>query len=186
MEKSVLKKQKEQNAKIRSETIYLGKKINLSLITSTYDDGTSKKTELVEHGGAVLIIPITGDNKIVFIKQYRKAIDKILIELPAGTLEKNELPKNCADRELREETGLKANKLTDFGGFFSTPGFCTEYIHMFIGQNLEQNPLIAEDTDNIDIIHISLKDALDKIKTGEIIDAKTIIAIYKYLTMCKK
>jgi ADP-ribose pyrophosphatase len=181
MDNSFLQEKKEKKAKIKTEKIYTGKIINLRVDTSIYEDKTTKKTEIVEHRGAVLIIPLTSDNKIIFIKQYRKATDQILIELPAGTLEVNEIPQKTAIRELQEEIGYIPKKIIDIGYIYTSPGFCTEIIHIFIAYDLKKSQLIAEDTHGIDSIELSLDEACDLIKKNQIVDGKTIAAVFKYI-----
>ena len=129
---------REKEASISTENLHIGNSISFHIDCATYQDGTTRNIEVVKHPGAVIIIPITSNGDIVFIKQYRRVIDKIITELPAGTIEKNEDPISCAYRELEEETGFIANELTKLNGFFPSPSFCTEYIHIFVAQNLKK------------------------------------------------
>ena len=126
MKNSLLQQEKERKAQIEKSWIHQGKIVKMHLESIFYNDGTKKNVEIVEHPGAVVILPVTSNKNIIFIKQYRKAVDKILIELPAGILEKGEKPSTCAKRELQEEIGYKPNKLINLGGFHPSPGFCSQ------------------------------------------------------------
>ena len=113
-----------------SHWAYRGKVIHLRIDTYQFDHKT-KIAEIVEHPGAVVIVPIDEKERVLLIQQSRKGADEILIELPAGTLEENEPPELCAKRELQEETGFAPKTMIDLGGFYSAPGFCNEYLHLF-------------------------------------------------------
>lgn len=186
MDNSINQKNREKNAEIITSRPYIGKKITMRVDVAKYTDGASRYIEIVEHPGAVLIIPITSNGNIIFIKQYRTVIDKILIELPAGTLEKMEDPLDCAQRELREETGFKANRIIKLSGFYPAPGFCTEYIHVFLATDLVPGKLQQDDDEGIDPIELSLDEACDMINENIIIDAKTIVSIFKYMKWLNK
>lgn len=137
--------------------------------------------DIVLHPGAVVMIPIHKNGKIHLVKQWRRAANDILVELPAGTLEKGELPLSCAQRELQEEICYKARRLTSLGGFFTAPGFCNEYLHLFLAEDLLYSPLVGDDSEKIDPCLLSLEESLEWIETGRIKDAKTICGIYRYL-----
>ena len=132
------------------------------------------------------MIPINDRGEIHFIQQWRRCPGKILLELPAGVLEPNESPKDCAQRELQEEIGFMANQLTYLGGFFTAPGFCNEYLHLFLAENLTFSPAQAEDTPYIDRCVLSLEKTLEALDQGLIEDAKTLCGILKYLRHINK
>lgn len=180
---SIRQKNHEENSLISSETIYKGSLISLRSDRIKSLHGSIHQYDIVEHPGAVVIVPIDQDKKIHFVKQYRRASKKILLELPAGTLEKNEEPLYCAQRELQEEIGFKARKITSLGGFYTAPGFCNEYLHLFLAKELEKSPLKGDDSEMIDCVTFTLDEALYLIETGEILDAKTICGIYRYLRL---
>jgi ADP-ribose pyrophosphatase len=180
---SLAEKQKlqEQKGHLTTECSYEGRLISVRSDTIKDEKDSIHRYDIVMHPGAVVMIPIHKDGKIHFVKQWRRAAKDILIELPAGTLEKNENPVDCAKRELQEEIGYKAKRMTHLGGFFTAPGFCTEYLHLFLAEDLIKSALIGDDTEKIDPCVLSLQEALDWIEKGRIQDAKTICGIYRYL-----
>ena len=171
---------REQKAKVHREWIHQGQYIKLRKDVIEADGHPKKTWELVIHPGAVAIIPIDKNGNLVLVEQWRRAIEKITLEIPAGTLDPGESPGVCAQRELQEETGYKANTLTAFGGCFSAPGISSEYVYLYIGKDLEKSPLIADDTDVIDVRTVSMVKALELIEDGSITDAKTIVGILRY------
>ena len=109
---------------------------------------------------------INANGEILLVKQWRRAAQQILIELPAGTLEKDEDPLFCADRELREETGMRAKNITFLTGFYSAPGILSEYLYLYLAEKLTPDPLIGEDTDDIDQLTVSIDKATQMIQSG--------------------
>lgn len=174
-------KQKEEERKSHTESklVYQGRVLQLQLETFTIGKKT-RTFEIVKHGGAVVIIPIAPDGKILLIQQWRRAIGKIFIELPAGTLEKGEDPMECAKRELQEETGYRTKKIKPLGGLYSAPGFCNEFLHLYLAEDLESSPLPPDDDEMIDLMPVSLDEAIEMVKTNQIQDAKTVAGIFRY------
>ena len=170
----------EQNAKTERNWIYHGKIISLCSDHIEFSHKPAQKWDIVVHPGAVAILPIDSDGHVLLIKQWRRAAQKIMIEIPAGTLEPDEDPLICAQRELQEETGYKSKKITHLGGFYTAPGFCTEYIELYLAENLSEDPLEADDTEAIDLIRLSLEDALKLVDNHSILDSKTITALLQY------
>lgn len=162
---------------IKTDKIYEGKVVNLKVETVELPDKRYSKREIVEHSGGVGVIAITDDDKIVLVNQYRKAISKTIIEIPAGKLELNEEPKTTARRELEEETGYTCESLKYFTEFYPTPGYCTEKIHIFIAEGLKPGEQRLDEHEYIDVIEIPFEEAYEKVLNGEIVDAKTIIGI---------
>jgi ADP-ribose pyrophosphatase len=134
---------------------------------------------VVRHPGAVAIVPITEDGQVILIRQYRLAAERILWEIPAGTLEAGEDPRICAERELQEEAGFFPGELTLLGSFYVAPGISTEVIQLFIARDLRPSQLEKDDDELIEVVKIPLVDALEKIRTGEICDGKTIIGLLR-------
>jgi ADP-ribose pyrophosphatase len=130
--------------------------------------------EVVEHVDCVVILPIDSKGNVLLVRQFRHAVGKELLELPAGSIDPGETPEQAAVRELREETGYKPGKLERLGGFYAAPGYCTEYLHFFRATQFEKSPLTAEDTDEIEVVPISPADVPGLVASGQICDAKTI------------
>src|SRR5699024_2850455 len=121
---------------MKSEKIYEGKIVNLRIDTVELPDKKYSKREIVEHPGAVGIIPLDDENSIILVKQFRKAVEKFLLEIPAGKLEVNEEPRETATRELKEETGIDSNKMEYLLEFHTSPGFSNEKVHLFLATEL--------------------------------------------------
>jgi ADP-ribose pyrophosphatase len=168
----------EKNAKIDTHWAYEGK--YLKVRHDTIHTHPVKNWDIVVTLGAVAVIPIDSQGRIVLVEQWRRAIDKVTLELPAGMLDPGESPEACAQRELQEETGFKAGSLKSLGGCYSSPGCMSEYIHLYLGKDLSKSPLKADDTDQIDVRTFSLDEALKLIGNGQICDAKTIVGILRY------
>lgn len=163
---------------MKSDKLYEGKILNLRVDTVELPDKKYSKREIIEHPGGVAIIPITDNNSLILVKQYRKAAEDFLYELPAGKLELNEEPRETAIRELREETGYEAGKLTYLWEFYTSPGYCNEKIHLFLGENLVEVDTEPEPGEFIEKIEVPIEDLMKMVQRGEIIDSKTIIGIY--------
>jgi ADP-ribose pyrophosphatase len=186
MEEKAKKQQDlELQAKTETQLVYEGRIISLQTECVHLDDRSTKKTDVILHPGAVGILPVHPSGKLVLIKQWRRAVKKIIIEIPAGTLEKNEHAIDCAQRELQEETGFKANTMIPIGGFYTAPGFCTEFIHLFLAKDLEESPLYGDDCDEIDLMVVGFDEAMTMVDTNVICDAKTIAALGLYPKMAR-
>ena len=160
-------------------TIHSGNLITVTTETVSWPEG-EKTYDIVSHPGAVAMLPIDDEGRMILISQWRRPIKQILLEIPAGTLEDGEDPDTCAIRELQEEIGFKPGVLTPLSTFYSAPGFCNEQIYLYLATDLIPSKLGGEDTDDIDIVHYTL-DELDKlIAQGAICDAKTLLAITLY------
>lgn len=157
-----------------STCVYQGKRISLYTPEIQLADGKSHRKELVAHPGAVVILPFFNKDNIILIRNYRVAIDKTLWELPAGTLEPEEPPHVTAHRELIEETGYEAKKMTKVMTFYTTPGFTNEQMHAYIAEDLTFVGQDLEENEQIEVVRKPFTDAIHMIKSGEIQDAKTI------------
>lgn len=173
----------EKTSPPKRESLHRGKFIEVYREVVQKKDGSFQTWDLVTHPGGVAIVPINTKKEIVLVQQWRRAIKKISLELPAGLLEKGEEPLFCAQRELQEETGFKALSLISWGGFYVAPGFSNEFVHLFLAKELTPAPLIAEDTEEIDIVSLSSEEAKKSVLSGQICDAKTIIGILKWLDL---
>ncbi|HHT62131.1 MAG: NUDIX hydrolase [Bacillota bacterium] len=165
---------------IESTYLYRGKVLNLRKDKVRLPNGKISEREIVEHSGAVAIVPVTDEGNIILVKQYRKPVEKETIELPAGKLNKNEDPEDCAQRELQEETGF-SGKLAYKFSYYSTPGFSNEILHMFIARDLKVSPLQCDEDEFVEKLEVSPHEAMHMIVKGEIMDAKTIIGILAFL-----
>ena len=134
--------------------------------------------EVVEHNGGVVILPFLDDQNIIFIKQWRYPVGKELIELPAGKLEVDEVPFECAKRELIEETGFEAKKWKSLGYIYTTPGFCSEKLHLYAAYDLEFVGTKFDEFETLENKVLTIQDAINMVKSGEITDAKTISALF--------
>jgi ADP-ribose pyrophosphatase len=172
-----MKKFEEKTTK--TETIYDGKIIKLQVDDVTLPNGKTAKRELIKHQGAVAIIPITKDNKIVFVEQYRKPLEKSTIEIPAGKLEAGERPETTAVRELEEETGYTTNNLSFVTSFYSSPGFADELLYIYITDQLEsvEHPVTGDEDEFVEVLELTLDEAKKYVEEGRIQDAKTDYAV---------
>ena len=166
---------------LSSRRIYEGKILNLRLDEVRLADGSTTRREIVEHGACVAIVAVDGEGRLLLVKQPRPATEKELLEIPAGCLEPGEDPADAARRELAEETGFKPQKVERLGGFYSAPGFCTEYLHLYLASGLVPHRLTAEDTDEIEVVKVKPQQALELIRSGAIEDAKSIAGLLRYL-----
>ncbi|MGQ9781452.1 MAG: NUDIX hydrolase [Nitrososphaeria archaeon] len=160
--------------------VYRGRRINVKLSVISLPDGVCVRKEIVEHPGAVVILPLL-DDKVILIRQFRISVNEWLYELPAGTLDKKgESLEDCARRELKEETGYVAGSVRELFKLYPSPGFCTEVIHSFAAQDLRKDVASPEQGEMIQPIILSLDDAIALVKNQKIIDAKTIATLLYY------
>ncbi len=164
---------------IETESIYNGKVISLQVDDVELPDGKTSKRELVKHPGAVAILALTQEDKIVMVEQYRKPLERSLIEIPAGKLEPGEEPKQTAMRELEEETGYKTDDLKFVTSFATSPGFADEVIHIYLAKNIEkaENKLEGDDDEFVELIEVTVEEAEQFEKEERIWDAKTAYAV---------
>ena len=168
-------------ATVASQRVYEGRLINLHVDTVRLENGRLTKREIVEHPGAVAVVALDEDANVILVRQFRKPTEKKLLEIPAGTLEAGEEPIACARRELKEETGYRAERMEPIGGFFSSPGFCTEYIHVYLATGLKKGHSALEDDEAIEIIKIPSSDIPSMVSQGKICDGKSIVGLLSVL-----
>jgi ADP-ribose pyrophosphatase len=161
---------------LESEMIYSGAIINLRRDRVTVKDGKSSMREIVEHNGGVALAALTDEGKMVVVKQYRKAAEQAMLEVPAGKTEPGEHHRLTAERELREETGYRAGKLEYIAGFYSSIGYSTEFIHLYLATGLSPGETSFDENEAIDIYEYTPDEILAMAASGEAADAKTIIA----------
>lgn len=164
---------------IASESIYDGHIISVQVDEVELPDGKRAKRELVKHSGAVAILPITHEGKLVLVRQFRKVLERTIVEIPAGRIEVGEEPKITAIRELEEETGYGANKFSFIQSFATSPGFADEIIHLFLAEELYkiENPADGDEDEFIELLEVTIKEAEAMVVSGEIFDAKTAFAV---------
>ncbi|RHW41180.1 NUDIX hydrolase [Neobacillus notoginsengisoli] len=169
---------------ISSKEIFNGKIISVRVDDVELPNGKTSKREIVKHPGAVAVIAVTDDNKIILVEQYRKAMERTMVEIPAGKLEKGEDPKECAHRELEEETGYECKELEWLTSFYTSPGFADEIIHLYIAKGLskKENAASLDEDEFVNLEEVTLEQALEYVKEKKIYDAKTAYAI-QYLQL---
>lgn len=173
---------RDEPGKISSVRLHTGKIIQLDRDTVRFPDGSTGELDMVRHPGASAIVPFLSDPRgddpqILLIKQYRYAADGYIYEIPAGRLDHDEDPRDCATRELKEETGCTARTVEHLTTIFTTPGFTDEKIHIFLASGLEHGDTAHEADEFLTIETMSLSRALEMVQKGEIIDGKTVVGL---------
>lgn len=163
----------EEEKTLKSEQIYAGRVVNLRVDTVSLPGGVRKRREIVAHPGAAAIVPIINE-AVLLVEQYRKAVERKTLEIPAGTLEVGESAEECAMRELIEETGFQAAKLDKLIEFYPSPGFSSEIIHIFKAIGLKR---VSGADAELPIHFVRLRELLMRIRSGEIKDGKTVIGV---------
>ncbi|MAH39506.1 MAG: DNA mismatch repair protein MutT [Dehalococcoidales bacterium] len=167
---------------LASRLVYSGQVVKLRVDTVKCPSGRQTKREIIEHGDCVAIVAMDSDDNVLLVKQFRKPIEKELLEIPAGGIEVGEDPPSTVQRELREETGYLPKKVSKLGGFYASPGYCTEYLHLFLATDLSPAQLIAEDTEDIELVRVALDQIPELIASGAICDAKSIVGLLIFLS----
>jgi len=168
---------------IGSETIFRGKIVTLRVDRVQMSDGSESKREIVEHKGAVCIVPVRDDGMVLMTRQFRLAAGKPLLEVPAGTLEEGEAPEMCATRELEEETGYKAGSLRALFMAYVSPGYDTKQIRGYLATGLTPGKTHTDADENVEVVPIPLADVERMVLSGEIEDSKTISALLMALRL---
>jgi ADP-ribose pyrophosphatase len=162
---------------IESKRVFEGRLVNLRVDRVELPNGRETTREVVEHRGAVAIVPMLDHEKIVLVRQFRQPVGRAILEIPAGTLEAGEDPYDCARRELAEEIGYHPRKLTRMFYSYLAPGYSTEMLHTFLAEDLEKVEENRDADEFLEIVTINLRDAVEMIRSGEIIDAKSICGL---------
>jgi len=162
---------------LSTKRVYEGNIINLRIDTISLPGGRTANREVVEHAGAVAIVPVNEKGEILLVRQFRHAAGKSLLEIPAGKLEPGESVLDCAGRELLEETGYEATGLKKLISFFSTPGFTNEMLHLYLATGLTYKGQNPDDDESIDVVTVPFERAIELIWEGEICDAKSVAGI---------
>lgn len=169
---------------IKTEHIFSGKVISLQVDDVELPNGKTSKREIIKHPGAVAVIAVTNEKKIVMVEQFRKALERNLVEIPAGKLEKGEEPLASAARELEEETGYVCESLQLITSFYTSPGFADEIVHVYEARGLSKKEDAAslDEDEFVNLVELSLEEALKYIEEQKIFDAKTVFAV-QYLQL---
>ncbi len=166
---------------LSSQLVFDGRAVKLRVDTVQIAGGRKTTREIVEHSDCVAIIAIDADDNVLLVKQFRKPVEKELLEIPAGGIEHAEDPVATVRRELREETGYLPRRVERLGGFYSTPGYGTEYLHLYLATDLTPSQLYAEDTESIELIRVPISQIPHLIASGGICDAKSIAGLLTFL-----
>ncbi len=168
---------------LSSQQIYDGRAVKLRVETVAKPGGKTTTREIVEHSDCVAVVVLDSKNNAILVRQFRKAVGKILLEIPAGGIAPGEQPIACVRRELQEEIGYLPNKIDKLGGFYSAPGYCTEYLHLYVATHLIPSQLEAEDTKDIEVVRVPLSRIPELIASGEICDAKSVAGLLRVVSL---
>lgn len=168
---------------LSSQLIYDGRAVKLRVDTVQTASGRETTREIVEHSDCVAIIAVDSNGDVLLVSQFRQAVEKELLEIPAGGIEPGEDPVATVRRELQEEAGYLPGKVESLGGFYSTPGYCTEYLYLYLATDLTPSQLSAEDTESISLVRVPVAQIPGLIASAKICDAKSIaglLAFFEY------
>ncbi len=166
---------------VASQRAFDGRLINVRVDTVRMEDGSEHRREVVEHPGAVALVPVLPNGDLVLVQQYRHPIGRETLELPAGTREPNEPALQTAIRELREETGYRADEVRELVRFYVSPGWADEEVIIFVATGLNSGAAETEADEDLQVVTVQVESVTDKIKSGEIVDSKTIIGLLAWL-----
>ena len=170
---------------LSSQLIYDGRVVKLRVDSVRLGNGQQATREIVEHSDCIAVVVIDKNNNVLLVKQFRKPVEKELLEIPAGGVDTGEDPEEAVNRELREEIGYMPRKVRRLGGFYSAPGYCSEYLYLYLATDLVPRQLIAEDTESINVVQVPVEEIPDLIASGRICDAKSIAGLLTYLEYSK-
>jgi len=167
------------------KVIYKGRILKLRVDTVRTVDGRRSTREIVEHDPCIAVVAVDGEDNVLLVRQYRLATAKELLEIPAGGIDPGESPEAAVIREMREETGLRPDKVERLTGFYLSPGFCSEYLHLFLVSEFEHDPLSAEDSAGIELVRVPVSQIRELIAAGKIEDGKSIAGLLMFLELKK-
>lgn len=162
---------------ISQDTVYRGKVFNIEAAILEFPDGHQARYDLVKHNPSVTILPVDKEGLVYFVKQYRLGVMGDLLELPAGVIEDGEDPEVCARREIREEIGLAASKMTLLGKAFLIPGYGDELMYFFLAEGLNVDPLLPDPDEHLDVVRFTISETYKLAEEGKFMDSKTLAAL---------
>jgi ADP-ribose pyrophosphatase len=165
---------------ISRRDIFQGRIINVHVDTVRTADGGETEREIVAHEPCVAVVAVDEAGKLLLVRQYRKPVEKELLEIPAGGIDPGESPEEAVRREMQEETGYLPRQLVSLGGFYAAPGYATEYLYLYLAADLVPSRLFAEDTDEITLVRLAPEEIPPLVVSGEICDAKTMAGLYAF------
>lgn len=171
---------------IATETIYEGKVFDVRRDRVQMPNGREVVLDIIDHPPAVTLVPVDDQGNILFVRQYRHSAGGEILELPAGVKEEGETPLECAEREIREETGMSAANLQAIGEFHQVPGYSTEYMYVFLARDLQPNPLPGDDDEFISVERYSIDRVYHMAQVGGIVDAKTLASLLLAIPYLRK
>ncbi len=163
---------------LKTEIVYRGRAFTVRVDEVELRPGLTTRLDIVEHTGAVTMLPMDADGHLWFIRQYRHSTGQVILELPAGTLEAGEDPLTGADRELQEEIGMKAAKLERLCGFWLAPGYSTEFMHVYLATELSPSALEQDADEIITVEKLTPAQAFALAESGDICDSKSLVALH--------
>ena len=164
---------------IETKTVYKGIVVDVTHDVVKLSNGNLSKREVVVHPGGVGIVPLTDDNKVIMVRQYRYCLEEEMIEIPAGKLEYGEDPFECAVRELSEETGCTAGRFVELGKIYPSVGFCKETLYLYLALDLKRGEMHLDDNELLSIEEVDIDELIDQINSNKMCDAKSIVGILK-------
>ena len=162
---------------LNSEIRYHGRAFDVRVDEVEFAPGRTTRLDIIDHPGAVTILPLDGEGRLWFIRQYRHAAGETLLELPAGTLKAGEDPMLAANRELQEEIGMRAEKLEEIATFYLAPGYSTELMHFYLATGLSESALPQDEDEQIVVVKVPVGDAWRLVETGNLMDAKSLVGV---------
>ncbi len=171
---------------LKKNYVYNGKIINVRCDDAALPDGKPCKREVVDHNGGVCVAALTDNKELIFVRQFRYPYMRVILELPAGKLEKGEDPFEAGKRELEEETGFVAENYYYLGKFYPTPGYCAEIIHLYVATDLKETQVHPDEDEYLEGVRIPLDEAVDMVLAGDIPDGKTQALIMRTAEMLRR
>ena len=171
---------------ISSQSIYDGRIIKVKVDDVLLPNGKTAKREIVNHQGAVAVLALTNDGKLIAVRQFRKPLEKTIVEIPAGKLERGEDPLDCAKRELEEETGYQAAKYEHISSFYPSPGFAAVLLHLCLATDVTEGEVNPDEDEFVEVLHLTLDEAKELHAKEEIRDAKTVLSLFVWENLLLK